>query len=56
MLAALVVRHGRHLFALLSADMVSELRSAKQDKEDGSEVGGHKFHVNSLAIEGSRRH
>jgi hypothetical protein len=29
---------------LLSADVISELRSAKQDKKDGSEIKRKEFH------------
>ena len=43
-LAALVVRHAGVLLALLSADVISELRSTKQDKEQACEIGGHELH------------
>jgi|TARA_R100000030_G_scaffold75598_1_gene58692 multisubunit Na+/H+ antiporter MnhC subunit len=33
-LTALVVGHGRHPFALLSADVISELSSTEQNEEN----------------------
>jgi hypothetical protein len=43
-LAALVIRHAGVSLALLSANVISELSSTEQDKEDGSEVDGHELH------------
>jgi hypothetical protein len=43
-LAALVVGHAGSLLALLSADVISELGSTEQDKEDGSEIEREEFH------------
>ena len=43
-LTTLVIRHAGVLLALLSADVISELSSAEQDKKDGSEIDGHKLH------------
>lgn len=43
-LAALVVRHSRYPFAVLSADVISELGSAEQTDKNGGEVSGHEFH------------
>ena len=43
-LAALVVGHGRHPFALLSADVISELGSTEETQKNGGEVGGGEFH------------
>lgn len=43
-LAALVVTHRRHPFAMLSANVISELSSTEQTKEDGGEIDGHELH------------
>ena len=43
-LAALVVTHRRHPFALLSANVISELSSTEQDKKDGSEIKREELH------------
>lgn len=43
-LAALVIRHAGALLALLSANVISELRSTEQDKEDGGEIEREELH------------
>ena len=43
-LAALVVSHAGALFAVLSTNVVSELSSTEQTKEDGGEIDGHEAH------------
>ncbi len=43
-LAALVVRHAGVSLALLSTDVVSELSSTEQTKEDGSEIEREELH------------
>ena len=43
-LTALVVRHAGALLTLLSADVISELGSTEQDKEDGSEIEREELH------------
>jgi hypothetical protein len=43
-LATLVIGHGRHPFALLSAEVIGKLCSTEQTKENGGEVGSHELH------------
>ena len=43
-LAALVVSHAGVSLALLSANVISELGSTEQDKEDGSEIERKELH------------
>ena len=43
-LAALVIGHGRHPLAMLSADVIGKLRSTEQTKEDQGQVTGHESH------------
>ena len=50
-LAALVVGHGRHPLTLLGTDVISELGSAKQDKKDGSKIGGDEAHLLGWCVE-----
>jgi hypothetical protein len=40
----LVISHAGVSLALLSADVISELRSTEQDKEHGSEIEGKELH------------
>ena len=46
-LAALVVTHGRHPFAVLSADVIGKLCSTEQTDKDGGEVSSHEAHWSS---------
>ena len=43
-LAALVIRHAGASLALLSANVISELGSTEQSKEDGSEIEREELH------------
>ena len=43
-LAALVIGHGRHPLAMLSADMISKLCSTEQTQEEQGEISSHELH------------
>lgn len=43
-LTALVIRHAGALLAVFSADVISELGSTEQTKEDGGEIEREEFH------------